>query len=691
MPLRNGRPITFRAAGLSDAVDGTNAFPGAMKQLVNLIPDPSTDKVWVPRPAAVQKCNYSTLSTPGFVSSLLVVGDTAVGTVASARNPGYDEPFAYNLLTGMFLPIAGILPGNVPLSPPSSGAWTPPIIAQVGSRVMLTHPGFPGGAVKIGWFDISGAKITTFGSIAIDSRVITGFPNILGVQPGMTITGPYILPGNTVVSTAAYVNTCNVTSNSNNQLTGVQNLAGLALGQTISTNPTLGIPAGTVVISIDIRNETVSMSNAATHSATGLVTFTGASITMAQPAIGNQPLAPLTIAGGTRIAPLWGAGDTNPNPLPSQPVGVAQFNGRAYFACGTDGIVFSDSLLPCQVSNTNGVQALTTNDGLAVTALGPLMEFSALTGGIVQGLIAFEGVAKMQQITGDPTTGNLSMNALPVATGTLSPLSIVPCELGLAFMSPQGLRIINFAGQVEAPIGDRGAGVAAPFVAALVPARICAAASSGIIRISVASGLVGGQPTQEFWYDLARKSWSGPHSFAASLIQAWGASFLMAPVNVTASLWQSDPRPNNTSVYVENGSAMTWAWQTCLQPDNAAMAMNTVVTMSFAMGFAPLTDPVTIQALDENGNQITGANGTIAAQTTISNTDGSATNWGQFNWNQADWGGAGFALKERSVSWPCELVFKQMSILATGISSYPTRIGNLYARVQPLGYNLPEA
>ena len=46
----------------------------------------------------------------------------------------------------------------------------------------------------------------------------------------------------------------------------------------------------------------------------------------------------------------------------------------------------------CRVSNIPFVQALTTNDGLEVTAVAPLMPSSPLvTTGIVQALLAFGG------------------------------------------------------------------------------------------------------------------------------------------------------------------------------------------------------------------------------------------------------------------------------------------------------------
>lgn len=684
MPLRRGKPITFRPVTACDAVDATNAPQGAMQALSNLIPDPATDHVWVPRPAAVKLYGGTGLANPGVFTGLLVVGNTAYGTVPSALNPGYDQPVAVNLISGALLAVSGVTIANVPASPPMMGDWTPPILAQVAGRVIVTHPGFPGGTIKFGWFDVSGFSDSTTGNTASGSPIITGAPNILGVQPGMTISGSGIPVNNTVVSTAQFVSDQSVTSNSNTTL-NVTTTVGLAVGQGISENPTLGIGSGVTVTAVG--SGTVTMSAAATASATGTVTFTGATITMLANATASNSQETITIAGGTPTAPLWGAGDTNINNLPSVPVGVAQFNGRAYYALGLNGIVFSDSEVPCQVSNDPDVQALTTNDGLAVTAIGPLMEYSALTGGIVQGLIAFEGASKMQQITGDPTTDNLSMNALPVATGTLAPLSVQPCELGLTFVSTQGLRIVDFSGRVSPPIGDAGKGITVPFIYAVNPSRIAVAANSDVIRCSVKNGNVSGQPNQEWWYDITRKCWSGPHTFPAALIQPWSDTFALAGVGIAGELWQSDPQPNFESSYTENGLALQWTWQTSLQPDNAEVAMNSLVDTMLALALTP--NPTVVTAYDENGNVITGEGGTINASVTIA-AFGANTLWGSFLWGDAPWGGPISPMQQRSIDWPCEVVFKQMSVEVTGTSASFQRIGNLYMRYQILGYRAQE-
>src|SRR5690242_16013152 len=102
MPQRNTSEVTFRAHGVCDAVDGTNAPRGAMGLLSNLIPDPATTDVFVARPAAVALIDFVALgfAAPGEANATLVVGDTVYGMIPTARNALMDEPFCVNLATG---------------------------------------------------------------------------------------------------------------------------------------------------------------------------------------------------------------------------------------------------------------------------------------------------------------------------------------------------------------------------------------------------------------------------------------------------------------------------------------------------------------------------------------------------------------------------------------------------------------
>src|SRR5258708_12160009 len=109
MALRKARPVTFKPKGLTDSIDSTNSFAGAMQSLQNLVPSPSTDDTWVPRPGAVQLSAFPGFTTPGFVSGLLVVGNIAYGMIPSGRNAAKDEPFPSTLLPNTFFTLPCIL------------------------------------------------------------------------------------------------------------------------------------------------------------------------------------------------------------------------------------------------------------------------------------------------------------------------------------------------------------------------------------------------------------------------------------------------------------------------------------------------------------------------------------------------------------------------------------------------------
>lgn len=149
----------YSPTGLVDSKDGNNSRQGAMLALANLIPDPETPNFYVCRAAAYALTSFSGFSTPGYVSVEKTIGNLVVGMIASARFPGFDEPYIYNLTTGAFLTISSVNSGNVPASPATSGAWTPPTIDAVGGFIAFTHPGFSG-SNYIGLITISGSSYT---------------------------------------------------------------------------------------------------------------------------------------------------------------------------------------------------------------------------------------------------------------------------------------------------------------------------------------------------------------------------------------------------------------------------------------------------------------------------------------------------------------------------------------------------
>jgi hypothetical protein len=539
--IRKSQPVFFSPKGASDAIDNTNVFDGACSNLSNLIPDTTTKDIWTCRPASILKTSFSGFTTPGFVSTLFIVGNIAYGMIASARFAGHDEPFSYNILSNTFNTITGVTAANTPTSPATTGAWNPPTMALIGAKIIVTHPGF----------------------------------NFAG---------------------------------------------GFAFGVLDTTTPT---------------------------------------------------------------APTWTAQNTATNALPALPSWVENFNQRAWFLVnipnGQPGAYFTKSLDPLTIVNATDV--ITFDDNAQLTVAAGLALFNQL-GGIIQSLMVFKGAANVYQITGDSATTNLSRNSLNVATGTLSPLSVTNTPRGLTFMAPDGLRIIDFTARISDPIGVDGEGINAPFIASVVPTRVQAASNQNVLRISVQNGIAPGSPTQEFWYDISRKKWSGPHTFPASMISAYNNTFLMTPITpstsvpITGSLWQSDVTQSSTSTFVENGSQMTFNLTTGVLPDQKQMSEMCVVESTINLRLGP-GQVVGATALDQN---MTVLNSVILMGA------GAPTLWDQFQWGQALWGGPQNALSHYPLNWTLPLVFSRLQLQFTGNSTPGFKIGDLFLRYQKLGY-----
>lgn len=692
---RNERPLTLRPKGLSDGIDGTNVFPGAMFQLANLVPSATTPGLFVPRPAATLETDFtgSGITTPAGTTALLVIGQKAYGMISSASFSGKDEPFIYDLATDTFITISGLAAGLLPATQLTTGDWQPPHMEMIGNRILVTHPGFSAGSgVYFGWIDMTGFSLGTLkGNTSSGSPIISSItgdgssnPILDGIQPGQTISGTNIPAGAYIKSVAngtTDINTAGDT-HTNTTIDGIASTTGMAAGMYVTGS---GIPAGAYITSVDSGTQiTISAAATATASAVAINVSGGGSITISANATGTANLTTLTIAGGTAASPLWGAGNTNVNGLVTVPKWVSNFNNRAWFAVNNME-VYSDSLNPLNI--TNASQALTLGDDQDVTASVWLPLNNISTGGIIQALIAIKGDAIMFQITGDAATSNLSANTLNVSVGTLAPNTICSTPLGVAFVAPDGLRMIDFQAHVTDPIGANGSGVCVPFISAIDPTRMCAAFNQNVLRVSVKNGNLGTPVWQEYWLDFNLKIWTGPHSFPAQQIQPYqyatgaegGHGFLLAGQGIDHKLWLSGVNPVATDSYVENGTQLNWTYQPALFPDNTQMSMNRMGQSAIAMAV-----PVGLNVGFTVSNEI----GTLLDQTSITGTGVSPSMWGSMTLGTDLWGSSSGYYRQYNIPWHVPLIFKQANLIAAGQSVAGTIIGNLYLKYQPLGYLL---
>lgn len=634
MPTRNARPTIFRAKTLSDAVDATNGPPGAMALLQNLIPAVFNREIMVPRPAAIQLTTFSPgFTLPATVELQFVVGNLIYGWVQTARFSGLSEPYIYNQQTKQFLPIQGVTAAKCPVQTSNTGDWTPPDADQIGSRVVMTHPGYTGGGgIVMGWFDQTG----------INSSALSG------------------------------------NTNSNTLLTGLSFnplQAGFSPGMLISSSAG-DIPPGTWIVALTASTITLSAAATGTHAG---VTF--------------------TITGGTAASPLFAAGNTNGRALTSVPTNVVNFYGRAYYATGPK-LDFSDAGNATQISDNPNVQTINYQNGVNINAISAT-PFTNVLGGIASALIVFQGTSFIQQVTGDPTTSNLSTQLITHGTGTFAPNSIdVAPNIGLLFISADGLRIINLQGVVSQALGTQGDGVALPFINAQFPTRMTGAWNVDTYRIAVETSTTpstiwdqftwgaalwgaGAIVTQEYWFNTKLNIWTGPHTFPSTLITAnpVGSNFIVSSLSAGPGLWTSDAIGDAADSYTELGHLLTCSATTSLMPDNQAMAMNCLAGQSTAIGFASsggMTANVTFTR--ENGQTLDTVTIPVAGQ--------QEAIWGSFIWGSANWGAVASKFAQYGVYWNQTLTFKQGQIGVSFMAGPGNLLGNIYLRIEPLGYEL---
>ena len=205
---------------------------------------------------------------------------------------------------------------------------------------------------------------------------------------------------------------------------------------------------------------------------------------------------------------------------------------------------------------------------------------------------------------------------------------------------------------------------------------MCAACNAKVARITVQNSIAIGFPFEEYWYDLPRKIFTGPHTFTAAVIAAFGPTFVVAPVADQSHLYQSDVFLSASPVYTELGVALSYTYQPVLLPDTGAMAQSAMIETTI-MCDLPSGAQMTIVAEDEQSQ--------VLNQITLTSVAPQAAVWGLFTWGAQNWGSiAGVA--QRRIAWTEPLVFKQIAIQANGVSQNGIRIGNLYLKYEKLGY-----
>ncbi len=271
----------------------------------------------------------------------------------------------------------------------------------------------------------------------------------------------------------------------------------------------------------------------------------------------------------TPSAPTWNAGNTATHGLPTVPQAVQQFNNRTYFFCGN--IAFYTDTLALTMTNSN--QSFTLGDLTPITCAAPL-PVGTTSQGIIQGILTFK-INQVFLITGDVTFSDLAVNLLSPSVGTAAPRSVVPTPEGVKFMALDGIRKIDFFGFVSPPDPD----LAVPFIYATIPSRVAAGYNFDIYRICVQNNSLPGAPFQDYWYDIKRKGWNGPHTFQYDLAIPLGNNFVLAANILPAKLWNSfvvQGEEGGGSTFIENGAQLLWVYRTSPMTDAGNMYANSM-------------------------------------------------------------------------------------------------------------------
>ena len=287
------------------------------------------------------------------------------------------------------------------------------------------------------------------------------------------------------------------------------------------------------------------------------------------------------ITGSTGGSPAYTASNTATNVLPSVPTSVESFGSRAWFVCGNT-VFYSDVLAPATM--TNASQSLVFGGGDVVTALGPQPFYTTQTGGIIQSLLVFKAT-QVYQVTGDAALSTLAQNKVSDGIGTSAPRTVVNTPVGCLFMAPDGLRSIDLQGNVSSRLPDLNQ----PLLYCTVPSRAAAAYSVGTYRINVTYQLPARTVVNaDFWYDVGRQLWTGPHSTPYDGAAGIGTGFILAGAAIGGQILASASTPGVGDNFTELGATLTWKLQTApvtdTNPFETVSVLHTTLSAKFVGG-----------------------------------------------------------------------------------------------------------
>jgi len=377
-------------------------------------------------------------------------------------------------------------------------------------------------------------------------------------------------------------------------------------------------------------------------------------------------------------APAWSAANTSVNALPAVPTSVSNYNNRAYFSCANV-LIFSDSLNPTVV--TNASQSLTIGDTTPITAQNGL-PMQTTSSGITATLVVFKA-NQVWIVTGDTATSNLSLNFLSLNVGCPHPRSVVQTVIGTLFISQDAPCVLSVNGVVSElrhpshPASD----VRIPFQNSTIPSRTVAAFVGNIYRVCVITIINGITSSNDYWFDIRRMRWTGPHSFAYDCASQYNDTTILSGVGSGAGLFNSPPNDLTTNTtYNDNGAALLATLVTTSLHDGDAMEFKQTVESSIDVTSGGTSTPFTITAQDDQGTVLGTASITTPAPSAV---------WGSFNWGDGTlYNAVSVNPRRYDVNWNQPLVWDRMYLTMTAPGSTDVSIGKFKAKYQRCGYSL---
>ncbi len=296
--------------------------------------------------------------------------------------------------------------------------------------------------------------------------------------------------------------------------------------------------------------------------------------------------------------------------------------------------------------------------------------FDTTTGGASQALLVFKS-SIIYQVSGDATLSNLLLTPLQGAIGTLAARSIAYTPQGTMFMSNTGLWLVNTQGTIT-PVSQN---VTVPFKYAGTVTRTSASYNNNVYRISVQNTTINGSPWLEYWYHLDTNEFTGPHTCWSSVSVAYQSTFIVA-IDGRVGLWRSDTRQSAASIFTEFGALLQWVYQTAAYPD-LEMAVSSIAEATVDVAYNGVAQNLTVTALSGTGSTLGVA--------LIALVQGVAL-WGYVVWGAFQWTATKVGFKRYSINFNQPIVSEKYAMLLQGSSALGLKLGNIWLRVELLGY-----